>query len=79
MQLSQAAINQKVKIIKISGDKEIRRRLLDMGLTKSEIIFIKKIAPLGDPIEINVRGYELSLRKEDAQNIIVESVEETHA
>lgn len=79
MKLSQAAINQKVKIIKISGDKEIRRRLLDMGLTKSEIIFIKKIAPLGDPIEINVRGYELSLRKEDAQNIIVESVEETHA
>ncbi len=75
MQLNQAAVNQKVKIIKISGDKEIRRRLLDMGLTKSEIIFIKKIAPLGDPIEINVRGYELSLRKEDAQNIIVESVE----
>ncbi|HHX52337.1 MAG TPA: ferrous iron transport protein A [Erysipelothrix sp.] len=75
MNLSQAEIGQPVFILKINGEKHIRRRLMDMGLTKKQIIVIKKVAPLGDPIEIRVRGYELSLRKEDAKNIDVEVVE----
>lgn len=75
MNLSQAEIGQPVSILKINGEKHIRRRLMDMGLTKKQIIVIKKVAPLGDPIEIRVRGYELSLRKEDAKNIDVEVVE----
>ena len=74
MNLSQAEIGQPVFILKINGEKHIRRRLMDMGLTKKQIIVIKKVAPLGDPIEIRVRGYELSLRKEDAKNIDVEVV-----
>lgn len=76
MTLNDAKINQPVQIVLIKGEKHIRRRLMDMGLTKKQIIVIKKIAPLGDPIEIRVRGYELSLRKEDAKNIEVEIVEE---
>lgn len=79
MYLSEAQLNEKVKIVKIIGDKEIRRHLLDMGLTKNEVIFIRKVAPLGDPIEINVRGYELSIRKADAQNIVVERLEPEYA
>ena len=75
MNLSQAEIGQPDFILKINGEKHIRRRLMDMGLTKKQIIVIKKVAPLGDPIEIRVRGYELSLRKEDAKNIDVEVVE----
>lgn len=71
MTLSEAQINQEVVIVKLLGERPIRRRLMDMGLTKKEIIVIRKRAPLGDPIEIRVRGYELSLRKEDAQNIEV--------
>lgn len=79
MHLSEAQLNEKVKIVKIIGDKEIRRHLLDMGLTKNEVIFIRKVAPLGDPIEINVRGYELSIRKADAMNIVVERLEPDYA
>ncbi|EOD00132.1 FeoA family protein [Caldisalinibacter kiritimatiensis] len=60
----------KIKKIKVKGP--LRRRLMDMGITKGEDIFVRKVAPLGDPIEINLRGYELTLRKEDAENIIVE-------
>lgn len=74
MTLNDAKINQEVRIIAIHGEKHIRRRLMDMGLTKREIIVIKKVAPLGDPIEIKVRGYDLSLRKEDAKNIEVEPI-----
>lgn len=74
MTLNEAKIDQEVKIVSIKGEKHIRRRLMDMGLTKKQIIVIRKIAPLGDPIEIRVRGYELSLRREDAKNIEVEVV-----
>lgn len=74
MTLNEAKINQEVKILAIHGEKHLRRRLMDMGLTKREIIVIKKVAPLGDPIEIRIRGYELSLRKDEAQNIEVEVV-----
>ena len=75
MNLNDAKIGQPVSILKVNGEKHIRRRLMDMGLTKKQVIVIKKVAPLGDPIEIRVRGYELSLRKEDAKNIEVEVVE----
>lgn len=74
MTLNDAKINQEVRILAILGEKSIRRRLMDMGLTKKQIIMIKKVAPLGDPIEIRVRGYDLSLRKADAKNIEVEPV-----
>lgn len=74
MTLNDAKINQEVRILAILGEKSIRRRLMDMGLTKKQVIMIKKVAPLGDPIEIRVRGYDLSLRKADAKNIEVEPV-----
>lgn len=61
-----------VKIKKIIGKGPVRRRLMDMGVTKGEEIFVRKVAPLGDPIEVNLRGYELTFRKEEAENIIVE-------
>ena len=61
-------------IKKLHGEGAVRRRIMDMGLTKGTQIFIRKVAPLGDPIEINIRGYELSLRKEDAAMIEVAEV-----
>lgn len=70
--LKEVKIGQTVKIVKIHGEGAVRRRIMDMGLTKGTDIFVRKAAPLGDPIEIMVRGYELSLRKADAQMIEVE-------
>ena len=58
-----------VTVVKLHGEGAVRRRIMDMGITKNVEIFIRKVAPLGDPIEINVRGYELSLRKADAEMI----------
>ena len=72
--LDRAKINERVKVVKIEGDKPIKRRIMDMGITKNQTIYIKKIAPLGDPLEIKVRGYELSIRKADAHFIEVERV-----
>lgn len=72
MTLFDCAINQEVKVLGIEGDSQIRKRLIDMGITTNTIIHIKKIAPLGDPIEIHLRGYELSLRKDEAKKIKVE-------
>ena len=63
-----------VKVAKITGEGAIKRRVMDMGITKGVEIFVRKVAPLGDPIEVNVRGYELSLRKADAAMIQVEAV-----
>jgi ferrous iron transport protein A len=63
---------QTVKVVRLDGEGAIKRRIMDMGITKGCEIYIRKVAPLGDPLEINVRGYELSLRKEDADMIIVE-------
>ena len=71
-QLSELRIGEIGKIKSIEGKKEIKRRLFDMGLTPSVDVLLKKKAPLGDPIEISVRGYELILRKSDASMIIVE-------
>ncbi len=67
--LRQAKIGQTVTVKKINGEGAVRRRLMDMGLTKGAEVYIRKVAPLGDPIEVTVRGYELTLRKADAENI----------
>ncbi len=60
------------KVIRVHGEGATRRRIMDMGVTKSVEIYVRKVAPLGDPIEVNVRGYELSIRKSDAEMIEVE-------
>ncbi|MBO4876655.1 MAG: ferrous iron transport protein A [Ruminococcus sp.] len=70
--LKEAAIGSTVKIRKLHGEGAIKRRIMDMGLTKGTSVTVRKVAPLGDPIELNVRGYELSLRKADAELIEVE-------
>ena len=62
-----------VFVQKIEGTGAIKRRIMDMGITKGTSVYVRKVAPLGDPIEVQVRGYELSLRKDDAQMILVES------
>ena len=67
-----AKIGSTVKIKKLHGEGPVRRRIMDMGLTKGVEIYVRKVAPLGDPIELNLRGYELSLRKEDAEMVEVE-------
>jgi len=67
--LKDARIGETVRVVKLYGEGAVRRRIMDMGITKNVEIFIRKVAPLGDPIEINVRGYELSLRKADAEMI----------
>lgn len=69
--LRDTQIGQTVKVVKLHGEGAIRRRIMDMGITKGTEIYVRKVAPLGDPIEVNVRGYELSLRKADAQLIEV--------
>ena len=61
-----------VKVKKVEDAGPIRRRIMDMGITKGSEIYVRKVAPLGDPIEINIRGYELSLRKFDAEMIVIE-------
>lgn len=70
--LRQVACGQTVKVKKISGEGPVRKRIMDMGITKGVEIFVRKVAPLGDAIEVTVRGYELSLRKVDAEMIEVE-------
>lgn len=61
-----------VKVVKLTGDGPVKRRIMDMGITKGVEVYVRKVAPLGDPIEVTVRGYELSLRKADAAMIEVE-------
>ena len=70
--LRQAKIGETVKVVKLHGEGATKRRIMDMGLTKGVDVYIRKVAPLGDPVEITVRGYELSLRKADADMIEVE-------
>ena len=67
--LRQAKIGETVKVVKLHGEGATKRRIMDMGLTKGVEVYIRKVAPLGDPVEITVRGYELSLRKADADMI----------
>lgn len=70
--LKQAAVGETVRVIRLNGAGAVKRRIMDMGITKGAEIHIQKTAPLGDPIEVTVRGYELSLRKADAEIIEVE-------
>ena len=70
--LRQAKIGETVKVVKLHGEGATKRRIMDMGLTKGVEVYIRKVAPLGEPVEITVRGYELSLRKADADMIEVE-------
>ena len=70
--LRQVAIGDTVTVVKIHGEGAVRRRIMDMGLTKSVSVTVRKVAPLGDPIQLNVRGYELSIRKADADMVEVQ-------
>ena len=70
--LREIACGNTVKVTKLSGEGPVRRRIMDMGITKGVDVFVRKVAPLGDPVEVTVRGYELSLRKADAEMILVE-------
>ena len=67
--LKDAKVGSTVTVVKLHGEGAVRRRIMDMGITKNVEIYIRKVAPLGDPLEINVRGYELSLRKADAEMV----------
>ncbi len=70
--LKQANIGDTAKVVRLHGEGPVRRRIMDMGITKGVDVYIRKTAPLGDPIEITVRGYELSIRKADAEMIEIE-------
>ena len=70
--LRDAKVGQTVKVVKLHGEGALRRRIMEMGITNGVEIYIRKVAPLGDPFELNLRGYELSLRKADAELIEVE-------
>ncbi len=70
--LKEIAIGGTAHVVKLHGEGAIKRRLMDMGITRGTEIYVRKVAPLGDPIEINLRGYELTLRREDARMIEVE-------
>lgn len=70
--LKDVEVGQTVKVSRLGGEGAIRRRIMDMGITKGTDIYVRKVAPLGDPIEVTVRCYELSLRKGEADNILVE-------
>lgn len=70
--LKSAKVGETVTVVKLHGEGAIKRRIMDMGITKGVEVYIRKVAPLGDPIEVTVRGYELSLRKADAELIEVE-------
>lgn len=72
MTLKEAKVGQTVKVLKLHGEGPVKRRIMDMGITKGVEVFIRKVAPLGDPMEVTVRGYELSLRKVDCEKIDVE-------
>ena len=72
MTLKEAKIGSTVTVKKLTGEGAVKRRIMDMGITKGVDIYVRKVAPLGDPVEVTVRGYELSLRKADAEMIEVE-------
>ena len=74
MTLREVPVHTTVKVVKINGEGAFRRRIMDMGITKNSEIYVRKVAPLGDPVEITVRGYELSLRRDDADSVEVVTV-----
>jgi ferrous iron transport protein A len=71
MTLKEVSVGQTVKVAKLDGEGPVKRRIMDMGITKGVEVYVRKVAPLGDPIELTVRGYELSIRKADAAMIEV--------
>ncbi|MGN0498608.1 MAG: ferrous iron transport protein A [Acutalibacteraceae bacterium] len=70
--LRQAKVGETLKVVKLHGEGAVKRRIMDMGITRGVEVYVRKVAPLGDPIEVTVRGYELSLRKADAEMVEVE-------
>ena len=72
MTLKETKTGQTVKVVKLNGEGAVKRRIMDMGITKGVEIYVRKVAPLGDPVEITVRGYELSVRNADAEMVEVE-------
>ena len=70
--LREVGIGETARVLRLNGEGAVKRRIMDMGITKGAEIYVRKVAPLGDPMEVTVRGYELSVRKEDAGNIEVE-------
>ena len=70
--LREVKVGETVKVTKLNGEGAVKRRIMDMGITKNVSVYVRKVAPLGDPIEVTVRNYELSIRKEDAEMIEVE-------
>lgn len=70
--LRQVKVGDTVRVVKLHGEGAVKRRIMDMGITKGVEVYVRKVAPLGDPVEVTVRGYELSLRKADAEMIEVE-------
>lgn len=72
--LKRMKVGEKAVVSKIEGEGPVKRRLMDMGVTKGTVVLVRKVAPFGDPIEINIRGYELTLRKAEADNIIVQAL-----
>ena len=70
--LREVKVGETVKVTKLNGEGAVKRRIMDMGITKGVEIYVRKVAPLGDPVEVTVRGYELSLRKNDAEMVEVE-------
>ena len=70
--LREAKVGQTVQVVKLHGEGAVKRRIMDMGITRGTQVFVRKVAPLGDPMEVTVRGYELSLRKADTEMIEVE-------
>ena len=70
--LRQVKVGETVTVVKLHGEGAVKRRIMDMGITKGVQVYVRKVAPLGDPVEVNVRGYELSIRKNDAELIEVQ-------
>ena len=74
MTLRVVPVGERARVKKLSGEGAIKRHIMDMGITKGVEVFVRKVAPLGDPLEVTVRGYELSLRKSEAENVLVERI-----
>ena len=74
MTLKSARVGDTVRVLKVEGEGPIRRRIMDLGITKGVEIYVRKVAPLGDPFELTVRGYELSVRKDDAKMVLIEKI-----
>ena len=73
MTLKETKTGQTVTVVKLNGEGAVKRRIMDMGITKGTEIYVRKVAPLGDPVEITVRGYELSVRKADAEMVVIKN------